>query len=269
MEFTFETSEKYERSTFAHKTIVFSKPIITIQSNNTIKAGEPYRVTFTLTEDNVKVPISKAILIVYIDGVPQIQLITDEQGRAVFDGVFPKGAEFIQITATYNGSVNEYYTDSEGELILKPVKTKEESDYYSTIGQYWYVLALIIAIMIILSVLYWWRKHRLFVVKSILSDISSKLETKDKSRRIIYETYLKMLELMRRLGIIRAESETPREFTYTIKKEIPEINTKHLSSLTSLFEEARYSKHRIGKPKRTRAVRNLKHVRKSIETEST
>jgi hypothetical protein len=99
----------------------------------------------------------------------------------------------------------------------------------------------------------------------MISDIMTRWEASDKSRKMIYEVYLKMLGILRKFNVIRSESETPREFANNVENSLPQVNSKHLDSLTGLFEEARYSKHRLGKNKRSRAVRNLKVVRKSLE----
>ncbi len=267
LEFNFGERDKYEPSTYAFNTAIFSEPLIRIDSNGTISKGKTYLVTFTLLEDNAKIPITKSIIVVYVNNIAEVQLITDEFGNAVYQGSFPKSRDSVHIRVTYNGSLNEYYTATSEEITLKPTVKEETTELIFNAPEFWYIILVVIAIIIGLGIFYWWRKHRVVEVTKMLTDIMSKLETSDKSRRIIYEAYLKLLGFLYRIGIIREESETPREFASTIKKEIPRVNNRHLDSLTTLFEEARYSKHRIGKPKRTRAVRNLKHIRKSLEPE--
>ncbi len=263
-------NDKYDIGSYTYDINVFSKPVITIRSNSTIAKGGNYIVTIILTEDNGKIPISSSILIVEIvniDGVNKVNLITDELGYAYLEGVFPEDSDKIVIRVLYNGSsANEYYTAANAELTLKPSQEDTvDNDYYSGLMSYWYLPVGIIAIMGIL--LYWvrWRKRHIHEVSELLTDLMSKLETGDKTRRVIYDTYLKLLAILQKYDFIRKDSETPREFGDGIKDALPQVNSKHLDSLTSLFEEARYSKHRLGKSDRVRAVRNLRTIRNNLK----
>ena len=265
LEFNFGTSDKYESSTFSENIEVFSIPIIKLHCNSTIVKGQPFILSISLLEDNGKMPITKSIVVVYFDSVPQIQLITDDQGTASYEAIFPYDKDAIHVRATYNGSAYEYYTDASSELLLEPMEPAATEDYYSEMSLFGYILIIILIIIIIGAIYYWWYKHKAVEVSKMISDIMSRWEASDKSRKIIYEVYLKMLGILRKFNVIRSESETPREFADNVEKSLPQVNTKHLDSLTGLFEEARYSTHRLGKNKRSRAVRNLKVVRKSLE----
>ncbi|WP_455392711.1 transglutaminase domain-containing protein [[Eubacterium] cellulosolvens] len=266
LELNFGLSDKYEGAKYSENTEVFAEPLITIRANGTISKGEFFTISISLTEDNGKIPITKSIINIYIDDVPKTQLITDEQGRANYKTKFPKNTGSIHVRATYNGSVYEFYVAGEGEATFKPEKSPDSIGDLSGFNWMWYLLIIIIAIILALAIWRWWSQRRSSFIKRMVTDIISRLETSDKSRRIIYEAYLKLMGLLRRFRIIRKESETPREFAATVTTALPGINDRHLDSLTTLFEEARYSEHRIGKLKRSRAVRNLKHIRRSLET---
>ena len=243
---------------------IFAKPKLTIQSNTTITKGESYSLTFLLTEDNGQIPINEAVIKVYIDGVHQTRLITDEQGYAHFQSTFPNRADAVKISAIYSGSKNEFYTETDNELTLKPTEIENVRNY-SLVSQIWSLVLGILAIIIIAFLWIKWRQRHIPEVKELLTDLMERLESSDKSRRIIYDAYLKLLTILERYGFIRKDSETPREFEQAIQTALPKVNSKHLDSLTSLFEEARYSKHRLGKSKRGQAVRNLRVIRKSLD----
>jgi hypothetical protein len=263
----FGATDKYDNGSYTYDCIIKSKPIITIQSNTTISKGKEYSITFILTEDNGKIPIKKAFLQISIDGIHQVKLITDHLGYATYTDTFPSDAEKVHISASYSGSPNEYYEEAQAEKVLTYSSSEDESDYITAFAQYWILLIGIIVIIIISLMWLRWRKRHIPEVKDLLLELMSKLETSDKTRRIIYDAYLKLLNILQRYGFIRKDSETPREFENAVQEALPKVNAKHLDSLTGLFEEARYSRHRLGKPERMRAVRNLRFVRRSLETQ--
>jgi transglutaminase-like putative cysteine protease len=267
MEVKLPLNEKYVGSSEAYNTIIFSRPIIRVDTNGTVKQGKNFVMNIKLMEDNAKIPIPKSIIMVYINGNLHTQLITNDEGTANYKTVYPKNSDKISILVTYNGSANEYYTDAEHEFTLTPEKP-EETPELNLFDQYIYFIIIIIVIIVIYFVYRWWLKRKILDITKMFPDLLSKLEASDKSHRIIYEAYLKLHKLLQRFGVIRAEAETPREFVGTVEDALPEVDSRNLNSLTTLFEEARYSDHRIGKKKRSRAVRNLKNIRHSLDTET-
>jgi hypothetical protein len=261
-------NDRYEGLTISDITEIFSEPLIMLKSNGTITKGKDFIISLTLTEDNGKVPISKSIVKLYVEEIPITQVITDEDGYANYKFKFPPDEDSIHVRATFNGSANEYYVAAQGEATFKPDEPTKEPDYYSGFNQLWYLIIIIVAIVCLFVFWRWWSRHRFSLARRMVTDIISRLETSDRSRRVIYEAYIKLMGVLRRFRIIRQEAETPREFVDTVETSLPGINSRHLDSLTSLFEEARYSNHRLDKSKRSRAVRNLKHIRHSLETKN-
>jgi hypothetical protein len=265
IEVTLGLSDKYETTQAINYTIVFSNPVININTNSTIKKGENYLLTIVMTEDNRKIPITLSIISLEIDGVHKAHLTTDNFGYAYYEAIFPTDRDQIIVTAKYNGSEIEYYRSTKNEILLKQESTeKEESNYFSAMNQFW--ILLIGCIVIIIIAFFWlrWRRQHIIEVSEVLTDFMKKLETSDKTRRIIYETYLKLLEILNKYGFIRKESETAREFEHAISEALPHVKRKNLDNLTSLFEEARYSDHKLHKSARVKAVKNLKIIRKSL-----
>jgi hypothetical protein len=267
MEFSLIENDKYDSTSFGDNIIIFSKPFFKLQVNGTIKRGGLYTLNLTLMEDNGKIPIPKSIITVYFDNVSEPQFITNEEGNVKIVKTFPQYSNKVKIKAVYDGLTQEYYIGAEDELVIKPTKVSRDNTFGLDLAQYGYIFIIIIAVFVSLYAIAWWRKKRFFRIGKMISDVISQLETSDKSRRIIYEAYVRLLRLLQALGLIRKESETPREFQKAVSKTLPHIDTPHLNSITTLFEEARYSEHRMGKGKRSRAVRNLKQIRTSLEPE--
>jgi hypothetical protein len=179
---------------------------------------------------------------------------------------FPKNAGSILITAKYMGSETEYYLEASTEKTVIPHKSSdEEADYGNILGSYWILILGIIVLIIIVALWLRWRRKHIEVIKQIVGDLVYELETKDKIRKAIYESYLKMLECLRTYGFIRKKSETPDEFEHAVRSALPKVNKSHLQNLTTLFVEARYSNHKLTKKARIKALRNLRKIERSLE----
>jgi hypothetical protein len=264
------SSNKYEPYSYTYNVEIFSRPIININTNSTIKNGGKFLLTISLTEDNGKMPISKSVIIVYSDGIRDAHLITDKLGYAYYESTFPHKTDDLVILVDYNGSKNEYYTSSDAEITLVLEKDEEDQiDYIAQLNNYWLLILGCIIIIVILGVWLRWRRQHIPEIREALSDLMEKLETSDRTRRAIFDTYLKLLAILDKYGFIRKQSETAREFENAIQDALPQVSPKSLDSLTSLFEEARYSIHRMGKKDRVKAVKNLKVIQGNLTIQPT
>lgn len=90
------------------------------------------------------------------------------------------------------------------------------------------------------------------------------LHTDDKIREVIFRIYISFQKALAGRGFMRGESMTVREFEDMIEKELP-VPTGPVSRLTGVFEEARYSDHRLGVPDKNRAVRAFREFREELE----
>jgi hypothetical protein len=264
------SSNKYSPYSFTYNVEIFSKPIININTNSTIKNGGKFLLKISLTEDNGKMPISKAVIIVYSDGVRDAHLITDNLGYAYYESTFPHKANDLSIFVDYNGSRNEFYTSSDAEITLVVEKDSEtQIDYIAELSNYWILILGCIIIIVIFGYWFRWRRQHIPEIREALTDLLERLETSDRTRRAIFDTYLKLLAILDKYGFIRKQSETAREFENAIKDALPQVSPKSLDSLTSLFEEARYSIHRLGKKDRLKAVKNLKVIQGDLAIQPT
>ncbi len=106
--------------------------------------------------------------------------------------------------------------------------------------------------------------------KDVEEDLSSTLDKaitelyqgKD-VRDVIYRCYIQMCLIMERQGVTQEEFITPRELRNKAVAHLP-VDEKIVSELTSLFEEARYSTHKLGDDKRKKAVEDLKNFKREL-----
>ncbi|MCK5561131.1 MAG: DUF4129 domain-containing protein, partial [Thermoplasmata archaeon] len=262
--------EKYSNSSAIITVEVYSRPILSIRArgsaNSNIIRGEDFEIQITLTEDNTIIPIEGAFIVIKIDGTEQPPKITNYTGKVSIISTFPDNANLITIEAEYSGSETEYYLEASAETVVEPSIASKGDTYIGDLSSgYWIIILGIIAIFIIAYIWVTWRRKHVEAIKQIVTELVYELETKDKIRKAIYNAYLKMLEVLRTYGFIRKKSETPAEFERAIRKALPGVNKKHLKSLTRLFIEARYSNHKLTKKARSKAIRNLKQIKRSIE----
>ncbi len=86
-------------------------------------------------------------------------------------------------------------------------------------------------------------------------------------RTTILRCYWKTCLLLEGEGVKQDEDVTPREFKNMVLTNI-RIEKKPLEDLTDLFEEARYSSHRITDIKRDRAIKDLKNIKSKVGDKS-
>jgi transglutaminase-like putative cysteine protease len=136
------------------------------------------------------------------------------------------------------------------------------------------LIGLILVVIILLFYLHWRKQH----IEEI-ADVAERTEKRlslvpetevDSIRRAIYEAYRAMLKVMRKYDFVREKSMTPLEFEKVIAEALP-ISDRNLSELTRIFEEARYSDHKLDTHIRDRAIncfRELKNELRGIDLSS-
>ena len=92
--------------------------------------------------------------------------------------------------------------------------------------------------------------------------ISELIEGKD-VRSTILRCYQQMCDLLEDKGIDNTEYITPREFKLITLKNL-NISEEVVSDLTNLFEEARYSSHKLGDEDRRTALQDIRNLRKEL-----
>ena len=209
----------------------------------------------------------KPIEVSYLDVTEN--LFTDHFGRVEFSLNFPVDEESFVISAGYSGSKMSFYKESSAKktVSLTPTKASGESDFTSSGKQ---MLPILISILLIGGILfYWnrWRKRHLKEIRSLMDDALNLLETTDEIRKVIYTTYINMLDILRKYGFMRKKNQTPMEFCRGVYGAVPALSAKNVYRLTNMFEEARYSEHEFKGSHKIKAMKYFRTVRRGLEKE--
>ena len=93
----------------------------------------------------------------------------------------------------------------------------------------------------------------------IFSYTAELLAAGDSVRESIFNCYESLVILLMNRGFLRRDFETVREFEMAIRKAIP-ISEEAISSLDSMFEEARYSRNEMSTEHKSQAQESLTTV---------
>jgi transglutaminase-like putative cysteine protease len=125
-------------------------------------------------------------------------------------------------------------------------------------------------ILIVIIFLYYisWRKQHIDEIADVAEHAEHELSRVDDQeidsiRRAIYDAYRQMLKIMRKYDFVREKSMTPLEFEKVIAEALP-ISDKNLGGLTRIFEEARYSNHKMGTNIRDRAIKCFRELKTEL-----
>ena len=100
-------------------------------------------------------------------------------------------------------------------------------------------------------------------VAATLEATISELQLGGDVRQAILACYQRFCFLLGRRGIDEQEPLTPRELESIARDQLA-VSSASAESLTSLFEEARYSTHPLGEADRDRAVESLARIRETL-----
>ena len=164
-------------------------------------------------------------------------------------------SEFIDsrsLAMLVNNEINIKYSVENSESVLDSVFI-------------WVVLALTITLALIAITIY--RRNSDSTIKelaNIFNYAAEMLSSGDEYRRAIFECYENLCLILKKRGFLRRDFETVREFEIAIRKALP-ISEESLISLDRIFEEARYSSHKLGELERQNAQLSLSSVLREIE----
>lgn len=105
------------------------------------------------------------------------------------------------------------------------------------------------------------RQQALKVVQEALTN----LEGSERYHEIIVRCYKQMCEILFDRGYVIGAAETAREFAENVSSKL-DLGVDSVRGLTFLFEEARYSDHRIGDEKREMALNHLNSLELALES---
>ena len=135
---------------------------------------------------------------------------------------------------------------------------------------FWQIIALIGAAIILGTVaglalsLRKRRQVAMDELAGIFSYTAELLAAGDEIREAIFNCYESLCNILMRHGFLRRDFETVREFEMAIRKALP-ISEQALVALDRIFEEARYSSHRLGDGHRQNAQHALSMVLQEID----
>lgn len=104
------------------------------------------------------------------------------------------------------------------------------------------------------------RREIADVVRAAIRDLTAG----EDFRAVVLRCYRTMVALFAEHGIEALPSQTAREFELSALRDI-DVSKESVEDLTALFEEARYSDHRIGERQRAGAIECLESIRAQLE----
>jgi len=114
-----------------------------------------------------------------------------------------------------------------------------------------------------------WRRVHVREIERVLEIAEEELyrldmDDLDEVRRVIIRAYMGLCEVLRSYDFLRKEWWTVREFELAIHEALLGVPERDLDELTWLFEEARYSSHRLAKDFGLRAAHALRAIRDAM-----
>ena len=231
-----------------------------------VKAGTLINIEMILVDD-VQVPLRETPIEISYLGETR-NLFTNSFGRVNETVNFPSGEDEFVISASYAGSKMNFYEASSAKKSVKEASTSSSADPegYSSMGKE--MLPIIVSLLLIGCILfYWnrWRKKHIGEMKTLFDEAINLLETTDEIRKVIYQTYIDMLNLLRKYGFLRKKHQTPKEFCEAVYDAVPARSSGHIYKMTDLFEEARYSEHKFKRRDKVRALKYFRRFRRGLE----
>ncbi len=234
--------------------------------NKTIKEGSLVDIGFTLVDDT-RLPLrNKPIEITFLGET--YDEFTSSSGRFNMTINFPAGKDSFVVTAKYAGSNMYFYKPALAQKELTATAESGSINEGVLSGNAEGVLPILVALILIGIILYYWnrwRKRHIGELKSLFDDAINLLETTDEIRKVIYTTYIDMLDILRNYGFLRKKNQTPKEFCRAVFKAVPAASAPNAYKLTDLFEEARYSEHEFKGKHKVRALKYFRMFRRGFE----
>jgi len=136
------------------------------------------------------------------------------------------------------------------------------------------VMTILVALLVIAAVVGYWyylKKRYTQELKEVLKEAIQELDAKkgdvEGTREAIINTYKRTLHILEKYHFLKHRAHTPREFALAFESALP-AGGKHLNELTDVFEEARYSDHRMKERHRRRALGCFRNLYSELTDES-
>jgi hypothetical protein len=212
------------------------------------QGGEFEAVAF-LVDDRAG-PLARENLTVRFDGRTST-VRTDASGRAVFRLRYPWFSTREVLSVEYRGGPDTRPASARLSLSGEPVML------YRLAGVL-VAAALFAGAYYLYRRLGWGRRPQ-----ELLAELLDRSWLSDKYRKTIFKVYTRMLSEMRERGHPRREAWTVHEYEAFLQKRLA-LDLRSLQLLTLIFEEARYSRHRLDGSTSKKAVVNYRTLMDSV-----
>jgi transglutaminase-like putative cysteine protease len=246
LELRFEGTDLLEPQKNGSMIPVYGKPRIYIDGPGTIDLGQDQAYTIELRDDRDYPLSNRQVNVTIKDGVTRKEtLSTDSEGKARLK-VKGSGSE-IELNATFEGE--GYMLPASGLKIVT----------VSMMNMIIAISSVLFATLVTLAMINFIASRRQLGQAKAALAWSKRLRAKDRYRKIIYRTYKATAKVFEQKGVVRMDSQTVREYEVEAKDRLS-ADPKALDKVTGVFEEARYSDHKMGKRHVKRAKSGYKKI---------
>jgi transglutaminase-like putative cysteine protease len=229
---------------------IFASASINLSMPGKLEQGGAFEVVAYLVDDN-NVGVPGAKLDLYFAGAGQTRK-TDAYGRAAFPVRFP-----------YLTTKEELRVEYRGGAYIRPAGTVKTLSGEPVV--YYRILTALAVAAVLAGAYYAYRRLRARRnPEEMLVEMLDRSWISDKYRKTIFKVYTRMLGRMREMGHPRMEAWTVREYQRELERQL-RLDMHSLGLLTLIFEEARYSKHRLDGVTSRRAVLSYRKLVNSVE----
>ena len=228
---------------------IYTMCYLNLSVAGSLEQGGEFEALAVLVDDR-EGPLPRENLTVRFDGRSYTRM-TDASGRAVFQFRYPWFSTREDMQIVYKGGPNMNPASARLSLSGEPVML------YRLLGVL-AAAALFATAYYVYRRLGWGRRP-----EELLVEMLDKGWISDKYRKTIFKVYTRMLSQMREMGHPRRDAWTVHEYEAWLQRRLA-LDMRSLKLLTLIFEEARYSAHRLDGTASKRAVVNYRRIIDSV-----
>jgi hypothetical protein len=207
--------------------------------------------------DDLKQPLENLSVTVYFDE-EGFNVTTNSKGRFNLTYLVPPSTNVATVKGEFSGYM--YYLPSSETMRIEIISSGGGSKNT-------YILLTIAAGVCLLSfiggVIMLFRKRKKedeeMSIEEVAERTIERLRTEKDYRKTVLDCYKQMCDWLRDKGVDKNLDYTPREFEQAINNAL-KISREKLSSLTEVFEKARYSNHEITVDDKDKAIESLREI---------
>jgi transglutaminase-like putative cysteine protease len=242
--------EGYQEPAFrSFNVTVFTMCFLNLSVEGRPEQGAEFEAVAYLVDDT-EAPVARENITARFDG-RTMTARTDPNGRAVFRLRYPWFSTQEVLTVEYRGGPVTRPASARLALSGEPVML--------------YRLAAVVAAVALFAGAYYLYRRLASRRRpeELLTELLDRSWLSDKYRRTICKVYARMLSEMRGRGHPRREAWTVHEYEAWLQRRLA-LDLRSLQMLTMIFEEARYSRHRLDGAVSKEAVVNYRRLMDSV-----